>query len=162
MKGLQEFDPRIKSYCASNKHSFETFLNNIHISKPSAVIFKSKTKKSNENVESSPDLEELSFKIHSDQPNSDETTSSKIFLEKIVLTRETIKNVEYNTRYQYKSNTWFQMRKGRITASKHHSIYTKANTLSSNTSFKKPKTTYLVADILYPHKKKHCFYQMGN
>ena len=41
-----------------------------------------------------------------------------------------------------------------ITASKHHSIYTKVNTLSKNTSSKKPKTTRLVADILYPNKKK--------
>ena len=154
MKALQEFDPRIESHRDFNEHSFETFLNNIHISEPSAVIFKSKIKKSDENFESNPDLEELSFKILSDHPNTDETTLSKIFLEKMVFTQETIKNVEYNTRDQAKSNTWFQMRKGRITASKHHSIYTKVNTLSKNTSSKKPKTTPLVADILYPNKKK--------
>ena len=154
MEALQEFDPRIESHRDFNEHSFETFLNNIHISEPSAVIFKSKIKKSDENFESNPDLEELSFKILSDHPNTDETTLSKIFLEKMILTQETIKNVEYNTRDQAKSNTWFQMRKGRITASKHHSIYTKVNTLSKNTSSKKPKTTPLVADILYPNKKK--------
>ena len=41
MKELQEFDPRIESQLDFNEHSFETFLNNIHISDPS-VIFKSK------------------------------------------------------------------------------------------------------------------------
>ena len=45
------------------------------------------------------------------------------------------------------------MRKGRITASKYYSIYTKVNTLFRNTNSKKPTTTLLVADILYPHKK---------
>ena len=85
MKALQEFDPRIESHRDFNEHSFETFLNNIHISEPSAVIFKSKIKKSDENFKSNPDLEELSFKILSDHPNTDETTLSKIFLEKMLL-----------------------------------------------------------------------------
>ena len=88
MKELQEFDPRIESQLDFNEHSFETFLNNIHISDPS-VIFKSKIKKSDENVESNPDLEEFSFKMFSDHPNA-ETTLRKIFLEKMVLTQETI------------------------------------------------------------------------
>ncbi|XP_065662689.1 uncharacterized protein LOC136085322 [Hydra vulgaris] len=74
MKALQEFDPRIESHCEFNEHSFETFLNNIHISEPSVVIFKSKIKKSDENIVSNPDLEKLSFEILLDHPNADEST----------------------------------------------------------------------------------------
>ncbi|XP_065665514.1 uncharacterized protein LOC136086941 [Hydra vulgaris] len=82
MKALQEFDPRIESHREFNEHSFETFLNNIHISEPSAVIFKSKIKKSDENIVSNPDLEKLSFEILLDHPNADESTLGKILLEK--------------------------------------------------------------------------------
>ena len=45
------------------------------------------------------------------------------------------------------------MRKGHLTASKHHDIYTKVNTLTRSKGAVKPKTTPLVANIIISNKK---------
>ena len=44
----------------------------------------------------------------------------------------------------------FDARRGRLTASKHHDIYTKVNTLSRAMGVIKPKTTPIVAEIINP------------
>ena len=79
---------------------------------------------------------------------------TRIFLEKLLIlsTDKTIRYIEYSTREQSNSELWFNMRKGRLTASKHHDIYTKINTLARSTGAIKPKTTPLVSKILYKNK----------
>ncbi|KAK5650116.1 hypothetical protein RI129_001145 [Pyrocoelia pectoralis] len=44
--------------------------------------------------------------------------SCKIFLEKLVLSNETITQIEVETREQHHNNLWFELRYGRITASR--------------------------------------------
>ena len=60
--------------------------------------------------------------------------------------------IEYNTRDQSNSSLWFDMRKGRLTASRHHDIYTKVNTIAQSQGAVKSKTTPLVEKILFPEK----------
>ena len=59
---------------------------------------------------------------------------------------------EYNTREQSNSSLWFHMRKGRLTASRHHDIYLKVNTIAWSQGAVKSKTTSLVEKILFLEK----------
>ena len=53
------------------------------------------------------------------------------------------------TRTQSKSLHWKKHTKGRLTASKHHDVYTKLNTLAKHKSSYFPKVKLLVADLIY-------------
>ena len=69
----------------------------------------------------------------------------ELFLEKLSQISNP-KIIEKNTRHQALSDTWFEQREGRITASNHHDIYTKVNTILR--AKKVQKTTPLVAKVL--------------
>ena len=69
------------------------------------------------------------------------------------MTEESILKVEKETWGQSENKLWFDMRKGRLTASKHHDYYTKINTISKSHNKKGIKTTPMVADIMYGAKK---------
>ena len=64
--------------------------------------------------------------------------------------RSEVTRIEELTRGQTKSSHWFDAPRGRLTASKHHDIYTKVNTLSRARDVIKPKTTPIVAEIISP------------
>ena len=59
--------------------------------------------------------------------------------------------IEYNTRDQSNSSLWFDMRKGPRTASRHHDIYTKVNTIARSHGAVKSKATPLV-EKMFPEK----------
>ena len=56
--------------------------------------------------------------------------------------------IETNTREQANCRLWSDMRKGRLTASKHHDIYTKIKTISRSTGTVRARTTRLVVQTL--------------
>ena len=55
--------------------------------------------------------------------------------------------IDYNTRNQSDSSPWFILRKGCLTSSRHHDIYTKVNTITRSQGAVKSKTTTLVEKI---------------
>ena len=61
------------------------------------------------------------------------------FMESLTLTEETQTAIEQNTRGQADSLLWFELRKGRIAASKFHDVYTKVNSVVSNRSQTEPR-----------------------
>lgn len=71
------------------------------------------------------------------------------------LTDSLVEEIEKSTLGQSENSLWFEFRRGRLTASKHHDIFTKINAqnISKSTSIIKPKTTPLVSKILYGSKQ---------
>ena len=65
---------------------------------------------------------------------------------------KTFDPIEYNTSDQSNSSFWFDMRKGRLTASRHHGIYTKVNVIAQSQGAVKSKTIPLVEKMLFPEK----------
>ena len=60
------------------------------------------------------------------------------FMEFLTLTEVTQTAIEENTRGQADNPLWFELRKGRITTSKFHDVYTKVNSVVSNRSQTEP------------------------
>ena len=67
---------------------------------------------------------------------------------KTLLPNVRLRLLRKKTRKQAENPEWFEQRIGRLTASKHHEIYTKVNTIMASRSKKVHKTTPLVATIL--------------
>lgn len=57
-----------------------------------------------------------------------------LFTKTLKLTNEQINLIYTITKKQSESNIWFNQRKGRITASKFHQVYTRVNSLKTATS----------------------------
>ena len=53
-----------------------------------------------------------------------------LFTKSIAVTKEEIEKIKVITKQQSESDIWFDQRKGRITASKFHQVFTRMNTLS--------------------------------
>ena len=96
-------------------------------------------------------IEEISCTLIRENLGVGEAEIITLFIEKLnnVINMDVINYIERNTRDQSENDLWFNMRKGRLTASKHHDIYTKVNTLAKSSSIIKPKTTPLVSQIIY-------------
>ena len=76
------------------------------------------------------------------------------FLKKLCFSKRECAVVKKCTRNQSGSHEeWIEHRKGRLTASKHHDYFTKVNTIiKTRTAVPKPKTTPLVANLIYQGK----------
>ena len=70
------------------------------------------------------------------------------FMESLTLREETQTAIERNARGQADNPLWFELRKGRITASKFHDVYTKVNSVVSNRSQTEPRTAPLVSKLI--------------
>ena len=79
---------------------------------------------------------------------SDERISK--YLELLASYKNIASKLELKTRGQSSNEIWLEARKGCLTASDHHTIYTKVNSIvrSSTTAIIKPKTTPLVDKIV--------------
>ena len=66
---------------------------------------------------------------------------------------QVIANIEKATRGQSRELLWFKVSSGRLTASKHHDIYTKANSVSKSSGLVKPNTIPFVAKGVYDDGK---------
>ena len=86
------------------------------------------------------------------QPNLPENEYTQKFIEVCTVSSETLKKIERATVEQSENQLWFDLRLGRITASRHHEIFTKTNTLLKLTNSSKQKATPLVSKIIYSIK----------
>ena len=85
--------------------------------------------------------------------NSSSDEKITFLLRKLCFTEKEIQNIEKITRGQLDPNAWKEHRKGRLTASKHHELYSKINTISKVRSSKHRKTIPLVCSIIFPDDK---------
>ena len=72
------------------------------------------------------------------------------FLESLPLSKKNSEILEIKTRGQSDNNLWSAVRKGCLTASNHHDIFTKMNWVIKTTNIK-PKTTSLISKIFSPN-----------
>ena len=75
-------------------------------------------------------IQEICHNIISDNLNAIESELTTILFQKHSQMTKIFDLIEYNTRDQSNSSLWFDMRKGRRTASRQHDIYTKVNTIA--------------------------------
>ena len=162
MKDLQEFDPRAEHHRDINTENLSNFIRKVQVIKKDAVLFKSIETMSNTVISDHSGLliENLKEKALLNAPTAQKTTdtatieqeTTEAFVRSLCATDIQIKNLEYATRNQSKQDLWHQARKGRLTASNHHTIYTKMNSVVKATGLIKPKTTPLVAATIFGKK----------
>ena len=85
--------------------------------------------------------------------NSSSDEKITLLLRKLCFTGKDIQNIEKSTQGQSDSNAWKQHRKGRLTSSKYHELYSKINSISKVRSSTHPKTTPFVYSIIFPDDK---------
>ena len=73
------------------------------------------------------------------------------FLESLPLSKKSSEILEIKARGQSDNDLWSAVRKGRLTASNHHDIFTKMNRVIKITRIIKPNTTPLISKIFCPN-----------
>lgn len=152
MAALNEFDPREKVQQKMTDERLSMLLNGLRDSNPRAVLFKSIEGMA---VDFKKCCNLTVTSIANEVACIDQGKEEKVtlFLKKLCFTEEECTAVERSTRDQSRSKEWIEHRKGRLTASKHHDYYTKVKTIIKSRTVVKPKTTPLVAHLLYQDKK---------
>ena len=148
MRELQQYDPRRGEQRTLTSAEVSTFLMRIQEDAPSAVVMKSiegcgiPTTKHFSII----DVAETCI-VHDIRYTSD-TEKTSNFISKLHLSQNDVTSIENQTRRQANDPMWKNLRKGRLTASKHHEIYTKVNTILRCPK-KVAKYSPLVAEIIY-------------
>jgi len=150
---LIEFDPRIPSHRSKNESHINQFLGKLKSINSNAVIFYSTVDEKSSNSElSEAFMENIANETLTNNPNANESNLMKSFMQNITLNLSLIEKIEKSTRDQNQNQIWYEVRRGRLTASKHHEIFTKVNSLSHQRSAIKAKTTPLVNSIINKSK----------
>ena len=84
-----------------------------------------------QNISSIENIIDTSYKFVYNSEESEELNVIK-FTKSISLTQQTILDIYQQTKEQAESKVWFELRKGQITASKFHKVYTKVNSLQKS------------------------------
>ena len=135
---LNKFDQRITEHQNNAGDRLSNLLFSLSKSNPDAVLFKSiegcaiptKLNLTVLGIVNSVFLENL---------NDDEKIAK--FLRCLCFSDNDVQAIEKMTRTQSKSPRWKEHRKGRLTASKQHDVFTKVNTLAKHKSSYSPKVT---------------------
>ncbi|XP_065682264.1 uncharacterized protein LOC136095495 [Hydra vulgaris] len=151
MKNLNNFDPRIISHRTISSNHISNFIRDMQLVNEEAVLFKSIESLSTTNEEhyNYAFVKTIALNVLKAYSQFSETELIQIFIEKLNMSLKTIENVEKATRGQSEVLLWFEIKSGRLTASKHHEVFTKVNTILKAQGSIKPKTTPLVSKIIY-------------
>lgn len=123
----QDFDPRPASHHDISEGDKWAFLSSVHQHVPEAVLNISFSPPVEEDVP--PALQQIASEILEKNPVASEDELARFFSEKLSFNDSNIKELEKATRNQSSQNMWKEQRKGRITASNLHDVYTKVKTL---------------------------------
>ena len=149
---LINFDPRREPHRLVRDEEKEQFLETFATIRKSAVIFKSLESRVGNDSTSTREFRSLVSEADMYATKHEGMSEAELvrgFMESLTLTGETQTAIERNTRGQADNPLWFELRKGRITASKFHDVYTKVNSVVSNRSQTEPRTTPLVSKLIY-------------
>lgn len=150
MRELSKFDPRERVHQEITNAQVSNLFNCLYLSNPRAVLFKSiEGMKANCDIKRKLKIIDIANEIISSTDDDDSKISC--FLKNLIFTESEVKAIKSDTRLQSKSKDWLDHRKGRLTASRHHEVYTKVNTILKTRSgiYPRPKTTQLVASIIF-------------
>lgn len=143
----KDFDPRRQDQRQVTNNNVTSLFSGIQNAIPGAVLFQGLPK-----VQSAKNLEPMSkiaLDTRDENPQLGEVELCDKFLENLSQKCD-LKMIEKKTRNQAASKTWYEQREGRLTASRHHEVYTKVNTVLR--AKKVHKTTPLVAKLLGKEK----------
>ena len=144
---LQNFNQVLQSFRKLKDEEVSKFYSNLHdVSSQSAVLLCIHSEEETE-LEALP-LENIASKM--DNISKDLTQYEHIskFLESLLLSKKSSEILEIKTRGPSDNDLWSAERKGCLTTSNHHGIFTKMNRVIKITSITKPKTTPLLNKIL--------------
>lgn len=145
----RNFDPRPSIHKDISDMQKEQFLQSVRQLVPDAVINISYKPPVEEDVPPPlPELAELLIDKHADE---NEDNLIVMFSEQLSFNDASLKELEKATRGQSSKRAWVEQRKGRITASNFHDVYTKVKTLlRMRGQTVKTKVSPLLAKMLYP------------
>ena len=139
----KDFDPRRQDQRQVTNEDVTSLYSRVHSAMPGAVLFRGLPHiQSPEEILS---LMQIALETKEEYQNLDDIDLTAKYVENLTL-KCVPQIVEKKTRKQAENPLWLEQREGRLTASNHHEIYTKVNTILR--SKKTQKTTPLVAKIL--------------
>ena len=152
MQELNLLDPRTNIHRNVTRERLSEFFYSLSLSSPSAVLFKSIEGMS---IATSMNLSltNIANEVVENYRKTPSDEKITLLLRKLSFTEKEIQNIQKGTRGQSDSNAWNKHRKGRLTASKHHELFSKINTIYKVRSSTHPKTAPLVCWILFPDAK---------
>ena len=123
MQELNLFDPQTNIHRNVTGERLSEFFYSLSLSSPSAVLFKSIEGMS---IATSMNLSltNITNEVVGNHKNSSSDGKITLLLRKSCLTEKEIQNIGKSTWRQSDSNAWKEHRKERLTASKHHELYT--------------------------------------
>ena len=121
-KELNLFDPQTNIYINVTGERLSEFFYSLSLSSPSAVLLKSIEGMSIAIMNLS--LINIANEVVVNHKNSSSDKKIKLLLRKLCFTEKEIQNIGKSTWGQSDSNAWKEHRKGWLTASKHHELYT--------------------------------------
>ena len=143
---LNKFDPRITEHQNMTGDRLSNLLFSLSKSNPDAVLFKSIEGCA---IPTKSNLTVLGITNFASLENLNDDEKIAKFLRCLCFSDNDVQAIEKMKRTPSKSPHWKERRKGRLTASKHHDVFTKVNTLAKHKSSYSPKVTPLVADLIY-------------
>ena len=147
---MQKFNPVLQSFPKLKDEEVSKFYNKLHyVSPQSAVLLCIHSEEETELEAFS--LENIASKM--DNISKDSTQDEQItkFLESLPLSKKSSEILEIKTRGQSDNDLWSAVRKGRLTVSNNHGIFTKMNRVIKTAVIIKPKTTPLISKIFSPN-----------
>ena len=145
----QEFDARPLSMRDISDEEKHSFLASVRTALPDAVLNITYAPPKEEDVP--PTLQELADKVLATCTSEEESELVNSFSQLLSFNDNSLKELEKATRDQSRSYTWIQQRRGRITASNFHEVYTKVKTLLRQRGKEvKTKVTPLLAKLMEP------------
>ena len=129
-----------------NGERLSNLLFSLSKSNPDAVLFKSIEERA---IPTKSNLIVLGIANSVSLENLDDDEKIAKFLRCLCFSDNDVQVIEKMTRTQSKFPRWKEHRKRRLTASKHHDVFTKVNILTKPKSFNSSKVTPLVANLIY-------------
>ncbi|XP_068690180.1 uncharacterized protein [Montipora foliosa] len=142
------FDPRKEGQREISESKKTHFLNGLAQTRPTAQILKSMESRLHGQPRHKLYMTECAENFSSSF-NGEEQEKINGFLATLPLSDEEVTSIEKETRGQSTSTAWKEHRKGRITASNFKEVCTKIDSLAKSRGNVKPKTTPLLAKLVY-------------
>ena len=144
------FDPRKVEDRLLTDERVSSLLNGIKVSVPSACVLYSVEHGTDDGLPQSLSTKALDFMSSCSVKNKPLEQVAPLFLEYCQLTNEQTMRIEKETRGQHSNSVWQEQRKGRVTASNFHQVFTKAETILKGRGKGSKKTQYtkLVSSII--------------
>ena len=151
LEALQKFDPRRPAHCKKTDEDVSSLLQDLWRTNQSAVLFKSI--EGTENASNAThDMLKIASKVISRCDDKTDEEKQREFYKELNITENEKRRIEISTRGQADSKAWVNARKGRITASVHHEVFTKMNSIARKRVPPLPKVTPLIAKLIYRDK----------